>query len=183
MKAAQEVGFGRLLRYAAAGVLVRIFACLPTPPLRRLYLRLLGAQIGRHSIVGRVRLLNADRGGFRALKTGECAFLGDQVLIDLARGVVLGDHVTVAARANLITHLNVGYRDHPLQAAFPAKAQPVVIGSGSFVGAGATILAGVQVGERCFVAAGAVVSRDVPAGRLVAGVPAEDVRGVDEPTG
>ena len=104
-----------------------------------------------------------------------------EVLIDLARGVSLADHVTVAVRANLITHRNVGYRDHPLQKAFPPQAQPIVIGSGSFVGAGATILAGVRLGERCFVAAGAVVHKDVPAGKLVAGVPAEIVRDVDRP--
>lgn len=183
MRAAREVGWGRILRYAWAGVLLRIFALVPSPPLRRLYLRMLGARIGRDSIVGRVRIVNVDRGGFRALQAGECVYLGDQVLLDLARGVVLGDHVTVAARANLLSHSNVGYLDHPLQAAFPAKAQPVVIGSGSFVGVGATILAGVKVGEGCFVAAGAVVGKDVPPGLLVAGVPAVEVREIDGPRG
>lgn len=176
MKAAREVGTGRLARYLVHGALVRVFRLLPSPPLRAAWLRLLGSRLGKATIVGRVRFLNAERGGFGSLKAGDSVYLGDEVLIDLARGVVIGDDVTVAARANLITHLNVGYRDHPLQQAFPRREQPVVLGSGSFIGVGSTILPGVKVGERSFVAAGAVVDRDVPPGHLVAGVPAKIVR-------
>ena len=179
MKAVRQVGWGRALRYSASGLLSRVFYVLPSPLLRLAWLRILGARLGRHTIVGKVRFLNADRGGFRSLQTGESVYLGDEVLIDLARGVVLGDHVTVAARANLISHLNVGYSDHPLQEAFPPHAQPVVIGSGSFVGVGATVLSGVKIGEGSFVAAGAVVDKDVPPGSLVAGVPARVIRKLD----
>ncbi|MCP3978115.1 MAG: acyltransferase [bacterium] len=68
--------------------------------------------------------------------------------------------------------MNVGYADHPLQQSYPSKTAEVRIGSGSFVGAGATLLAGVTLGERCLVAAGAVVAEDVPPGAAVAGVPA-----------
>lgn len=183
MKAAREVGTERILRYISCGLWTRIFYVLPTPLLRLGWLRLLGAKLGRDGIVGKVRFLNADRAGIRSLQAGDCVYLGDDVLIDLARGVVIGDHVTVAARANLITHLNVGYRDHPLQGAFPSRVQPVVIGSGSFVGVGATVLPGVKVGEGSFVAAGAVVDKDVPPGTLVAGVPARPIRKIDDGPG
>jgi maltose O-acetyltransferase len=72
--------------------------------------------------------------------------------------------------------MNVGYADHPLQAVFPKMAAPVRVGRGSFVGAQATILAGVCVGPEAFVAAGSVVTSDVPPRTLVAGVPARPVR-------
>ncbi|WP_420488630.1 acyltransferase [Microbacterium atlanticum] len=49
---------------------------------------------------------------------------------------------------------------------------PIRIGSRSFIGARATLLPGVDVGADCVVAAGAVVSRSVPAGVVVAGNPA-----------
>ena len=84
--------------------------------------------------------------------------------------------MTLAERVLVLTHTNVGYHDHPLQAQFPAQAAPVVIEQGSFVGASATLLPGIRIGARSFVAAGSVVTADVPPGTLVAGVPARAVR-------
>jgi acetyltransferase-like isoleucine patch superfamily enzyme len=55
------------------------------------------------------------------------------------------------------------------------QAQGVEIRKGASVGAGAVILPGVTVGEWALIAAGAVVSRDVPAHALVAGVPATQI--------
>jgi acetyltransferase-like isoleucine patch superfamily enzyme len=70
----------------------------------------------------------------------------------------------------------VGYRDHPLQAHFPSTVAPVVVESGSFLGANVTVLPGVRVGSQSFVAAGSVVTADVPPRTLVAGVPARPLR-------
>jgi acetyltransferase-like isoleucine patch superfamily enzyme len=53
---------------------------------------------------------------------------------------------------------------------------PVRLLRGCYLGAGAMILPGVTVGEKAVVGAGAVVTRDVPPGVLVAGVPARVVR-------
>ena len=84
--------------------------------------------------------------------------------------------MTLAERVLILTHTNVGYADHPLQAHFPARTAAVVVEQGSFVGAGVTILPGVRVAARSFVAAGSVVTEDVPEATLVAGVPARAVR-------
>jgi acetyltransferase-like isoleucine patch superfamily enzyme len=64
----------------------------------------------------------------------------------------------------------------------PDTVAPVRIGSNCWIGTNAIILAGVDVGDDSVVAAGAVVTRDVPAGTLVAGVPARVVRSVEEPS-
>jgi acetyltransferase-like isoleucine patch superfamily enzyme len=55
-------------------------------------------------------------------------------------------------------------------------AAPVVFEEGSFVGASVTVLPGVRVGARSFVAAGSVLTADVPPRTLVAGVPARPLR-------
>ena len=72
----------------------------------------------------------------------------------------------------LLTHLNVGYRDHPLQSAYPSMAAGVTIRYGSYVGAGATILPGCSIGPRAFVGACSLVNRDVDPDCTVGGVPA-----------
>jgi len=63
------------------------------------------------------------------------------------------------------------------------RALPIVIGDNVWIGANCTILPGVRIGENAVVAAGAVVSRDVPPNAIVAGVPARVLRfaGDDEP--
>jgi acetyltransferase-like isoleucine patch superfamily enzyme len=53
---------------------------------------------------------------------------------------------------------------------------PIRIGRGAWIAAGATVLQGVTVGDDAVVAAGAVVTKDVPPRTLVAGVPARVIR-------
>jgi acetyltransferase-like isoleucine patch superfamily enzyme len=146
------------------------------PPLRAVWLRLLGARIGRRTILHDVRFFNLYRRGLPGLEIGDECFLGDECLLDLADGIRLERQVTLAERVLVLTHMNVGYRDHPLQQRFPPMAASVVIEQGAFIGANVTVLAGVRVGSRSFVAAGSVVTADVPPGTLVAGVPARAVR-------
>jgi acetyltransferase-like isoleucine patch superfamily enzyme len=139
--------------------------------LRAIFLRLCGASIGANTVIHRVTLINVDRGGFGALRIGDNCFIGDEVLIDLAAAVTLEADVTLAARSAVLTHLNVGYRDHPLQERFPARTAGVTIRRGSFVGACATVLAGTTIGPEAFVAAGSLVNRTVEPGEIVGGVP------------
>jgi acetyltransferase-like isoleucine patch superfamily enzyme len=117
------------------------------------------------SILHDVRFFNLYRRGLAGLAIGEDCFIGDECLLDLAEGITLERQVTFAERVLVLTHTNVGYQDHPLQAHFPATAKPVVFEQGSFVGASATILPGTRIGARSFVAAGSVVTADVPPGR------------------
>ena len=171
MKAIREVGAGRIFRFVWTSALLVLFRAMWLPPLRAGFLRLCGARVGSGTVIHSVRLINVDRGGFRALTIGRECFVGDEVLLDLAARVVLEDQVTLAARAMILTHMNVGYQDHPLQGRYPSKTAPVVIRRASFIGAGVTILAGCTIGPEAFVAACALVNRDVQAGESVRGVP------------
>jgi acetyltransferase-like isoleucine patch superfamily enzyme len=178
MKALREIGLRRALRFGFYGLALLPYRLLLFPQLRAPYLRLLGARVGRRCVVHDVRFFNAYRTGFAGLSLGDECFVGDECLIDLAEAVRLEDQATLAERVVVLTHLNVGYADHPLQAHFPAVAAPVTIGAGAFVGANVTILAGVTIGARAFVAAGSVVTGDVPPATLAAGVPARVVRAI-----
>ncbi|MEZ3485540.1 MAG: hypothetical protein K1W22_02795 [Lachnospiraceae bacterium] len=54
--------------------------------------------------------------------------------------------------------------------------KPIHIGKNVWIGANATILAGVSIGENAVVAAGAVVTKDVPDGVVVGGIPAKIIK-------
>ena len=64
----------------------------------------------------------------------------------------------------------------------PASAQPVIVEDRVLVGANAVVLEGVRVGAGSVVAAGAIVTQDVPAGVVVAGTPARIIKNVDART-
>lgn len=85
-------------------------------------------------------------------------------------GAVLGGRATVGARCH------VGAGTVLAGVVEPASATPVVIEDDVLIGANAVVLEGVRVGRGAVVAAGAVVVEDVPAGAVVAGVPARVVK-------
>jgi maltose O-acetyltransferase len=176
MKALREIGLRRAARFGFFTLAMVPYRFMLFPQLRAPLLRLLGAQIGRGSVLHDVRFFNLYRRGLAGFSVGSQCFIGDECLLDLADEIRLEDRVTLAERVLVLTHTNVGYRDHPLQAHFPPGAAPVVIRAGSFVGANATILPGLSIGPRAFVAAGSVVTESVPEGTLAAGVPARHVR-------
>ena len=176
MKALDEIGVSRALRFGLFTLAMVPYRVALFPPVRALWLRLLGAKIGRRSILHDVRFFNLYRRGLKGLHIGDDCFVGDECLLDLAAEIRLEDHVTLAERVLILTHTNVGYRDHPLQPRFPPIAAPVTIRRGSFVGAAVTILPGLTIGPEAFVAAGSVVTADVPPRTVVAGVPARPLR-------
>lgn len=90
-------------------------------------------------------------------------------------GITIEDHVLIGPRVNVVTE------NHPLDPSDRRAliTQPVVIKRNAWIGAGATILPGVTIGENAVVAAGAVVSKDVPANTVFGGVPAKFIKTIN----
>ena len=176
MKALDEIGLQKAAKFGILTLLMIPYKVALFPQIRRVWLRILGARIGGRTLLHDVHFFNLYRRGFPGLQIGAECFLGDECLLDLAEAITLEDQVTLAERVLVLTHTNVGYQDHPLQTLFPPSATPVVFERGCFVGAHATILPGVRVGQGSFVAAGSVVTESVPPHTLVGGVPARVLR-------
>ena len=122
-------------------------------------LRQFGATVGREcSIYTPLHIVNAGR-DFSNLVIGDRVHLGSDVLIDLAERVRIEDEATLSMRCTLVTHIDVG--PGPLKERRPRQTGPVTIGRGAYLGAGATVLHGVRVGERATVGAHALVARAV----------------------
>ena len=108
-----------------------------------------------------------------------CIFL-DVAPVTLGNGVWIGANVTLATPNHLFIaeeRLPADYPDgnHDLE-----YAAPITIKDGCWICSGATVCGGVTIGENSIVAAGAVVSRDVPPCSIAAGVPAKVIRKIDE---
>jgi acetyltransferase-like isoleucine patch superfamily enzyme len=127
--------------------------CIP-PGLRNALYRAMGVRVGRHCFIG--------------LDT----WLDDQ----FPELITLEDDVTISFRVMVVVHDDARRLDRTEAGAGDGTVAPVTLKRGCYLGAGCIVLPGVTVGERAVVGAGAVVTRDVPARALVAGVPARVVK-------
>jgi UDP-2-acetamido-3-amino-2,3-dideoxy-glucuronate N-acetyltransferase len=125
-----------------------------------------GARVGAHCVVSKDVYI--DRG----------VSIGDRCKLQngaaLYHGVTLGDDVFVGPGAT--------FTNDRVPRAFNAewKVVPTVVGRGASIGANATIVCGVELGEYCMVASGAVVTRSVPPYTLVMGNPARPAGKIDK---
>lgn len=124
-------------------------------------LRQFGASVAADAmVVGPLSIVNARR-DFANLQIGKRTHIGSEVFFDLAELVTIEDGATISMRAVIITHFDAGRSKLAEQR--PRRSGPVHICAEAYVGAGATILHGVTIGERAIIGAGAIVSKDVPA--------------------
>ncbi|KRM38017.1 MULTISPECIES: DapH/DapD/GlmU-related protein [Limosilactobacillus] len=108
----------------------------------------------------------------RNIHFGKRVFINNGATFTDLGGIHLADDVLIGPNATLITV------NHPLDPAQRRgnELKPVYIRHNAWIGANTTILPGVTVGENAVVAAGAVVTRNVPANTVVAGVPARVIK-------
>lgn len=107
-------------------------------------------------------------------KIGKNVFINfDCVFLDLG-GITIEDNVMIAPKVSILSE------GHPLDPEERGSLIPghVHIKRNAWVGAGSTILSGVTIGENSVVAAGAVVSKDVPANCVVGGIPAKVIKNI-----
>ncbi|MDQ2836594.1 MAG: acyltransferase [Actinomycetota bacterium] len=105
---------------------------------------------------------------------GEGTWIGAFTVIDGSGGLRIGSGCDISCGVQIYTHSSakrcVSGRSYP-----DVDRLPTVIGDRVFIGANAIIQMGVTIGDGALIAAGAVVAGDVPAGTLVAGIPARPV--------
>ena len=92
-------------------------------------------------------------------------------------GLDIGDDVLIGPNVSLIT---AGHPVEPSRRRAVTIGKPIVIERNVWIAAGATIIGGVTVGENSVVAAGSVVTKDIPANTLVGGNPAKVIRSIGD---
>ena len=129
-----------------------------------------GVAVGREVVVGDAPRLEIAEGA-RA-EIGDGVVIGDRLRlavherVTIGAGARLGDDVTILDFDHVIEDVETPIRLQGLRTA------PVEIGERAVIGPGATVLRGVRIGAGARVGAHAVVTRDVPPGAVVEGVPA-----------
>lgn len=117
------------------------------------------------------------------LQIGENVDIGWQNTIAVGRRVIIGDHVRLAGNVYL-----AGFPGHPLNAEARARGEPetdaqvgdIILEDHVWLASGVTVLAGVTIGRNSIIGAGSVVTRNIPANVIAAGVPAKVIRQLDQ---
>ena len=145
-------------------MLLRWMGHIPCHTKRKLFYKLAGIKIGKGSTIH----MWANFFQPKNITIGEDSIVGDHVFLDGRAPLTIGDHVDIASQVLIYNS------EHNLQSEdFSATCAPVSIEDYVFIGPRAIILPGVKVGKGAIVAAGAVVSKDVPEFAIVGGVPAK----------
>lgn len=176
MKALREIGFIKAFRFIIFSLYASVFNSIFLFPFRPMLLRMAGARIGKNTILHKVSFFNHYQQGFSNLIIGNECFIGDEVSLDLSNHINLEDHATLANRVMVLTHTNVGYKNHPLQEFFPKFTKKVYIKKGAFIGANAIILPGVTIGECSMIGAGSIVTKNIPDWVVAFGSPAKVIK-------
>jgi acetyltransferase-like isoleucine patch superfamily enzyme len=130
--------------------------------------------LGRTSMIGRSASPTTPR-----LRIGRNCFIGYQTFIAVGRTVEIGDDVLISGNLFL-----AGFPGHPMDPDARAaggtdtedQIGDIIIEDGAWLATGVTVVGGVRIGHGSVVAAGSIVTKDVPPGVLVAGVPAKVIK-------
>lgn len=140
---------------------------IPSRHMRKWFYQLLGAKIGNRSIICR----RADILFPKGLKIGENVAVGWFVHMDARAGIYIDSNTNISSYTKFITGShNIDDKK------FTAEFKSIRIGRNVWIGTGATVLQGVNIGDGSIVAAGAVVTKDIPEYEVWGGIPARFIR-------
>lgn len=156
----------RLLNYVLDFelMLVTWAGLVPFHLFRLFFYKLSGMKIGKGSRIHiGARFFYPDN-----IEIGQGSIIGDNIFLDGRDKLKIGNHVDIASGVMVYNS------EHDINSEdFGAVNAPVEIGDYVFIGPRAIILPGVKIGKGAIVAAGAVVTKDVPEFKVVGGVPAQ----------
>ncbi len=107
------------------------------------------------------------------LKLGKKVYINPGFLAMSRGGITIGDNTQIAANVQILSN------DHDVHNLSVHKCKPVEIGKNVWIGAGATILPGVRIGDRAVIGAASVVTKDVPDGAVAVCNPARVIKMLD----
>ena len=131
---------------------------------------LLGDNLGENSQV----MAPIAGAAFDRIKIGDNVFINSNSLLMARGGITIEDDVMMAANVQLLSNNHDEYDRQVL------TCKPIHIKKGAWIGAGASILPGVTIGEYAIVGAGAIVTKDVGDYEVAVGVPAKVVKTLDK---
>ena len=131
---------------------------------------LFGENIGENSTV----MAPIAGAAFDRVKIGDNVFINSNSLLMARGGITIEDDVMIAANVQLLSNNHDEYDRQVL------TCKPIHIKKGAWIGAGASILPGVTIGENAIVGAGAIVTRDVGDCEVAVGIPARVVKTLDK---
>lgn len=141
-------------------------------------LRLAGFNIGAGTLFFGTPILTGVGNIYERLSTGRNCLVSWGCYLDLQEKITIGDRVGLSPQISIITS------SHAVGSSYnrvgDLQALPVVIKDGVWIGVRCTILPGVTIHEGAVVAAGAVVTKDVPANTIVGGVPAKVIKKLED---
>ncbi len=111
---------------------------------------------------------------FDLVQIGKNVVIGANCLMMARGGMIIEDDVRIAANVQLITN------NHDLYERDVLTCKPILIKKDAWIGAGATILPGVEVGKHSIIGACSVVTKDVPDYGVVVGNPAKLIKTLDK---
>ena len=136
-------------------------------------LRKFGATIGEGVIIHSPLIIHNANPDYRNLIIGAHCYLGRGVFLDLKEKIILESRVTLSMRTTLITHTDAG--ESRVSEFIRPSSAPVHIHSDAYIGASATILQGVEIGEKAVVGGASLILKNVAANSIAAGNPAKEI--------